>query len=164
MFRRHPLLSIVTVLYLGFVGWLTLSPQLPLGTGTNGFVWQVLRALDGVPGTRWIDYSDVEFGANVLMFAPIGMFFVLLLGRGKWWLAILLGVGLSCLIELAQLLFFTTRVADTRDIISNSSGATAGALLVLILTAGKARQLRNEARARRNVAIRSSDRQPAYQR
>jgi len=164
MFRRHPLLSIVTVLYLGFVGWLTLSPQLPFGDGTDGFVWQILRALDRVPGTRWIDYSDVEFAANVAMFAPIGMFFVLLLGRGKWWLAMLLGILLSCVIELAQLFFFTSRVADLRDVASNSIGAIAGALLVLILTAAKARQLKREARARRAASPRTAERQPAFQR
>jgi glycopeptide antibiotics resistance protein len=148
MFRRHPLLSVVTFAYLGFVGWLTLSPQLPLGEGTDGFVWTVLDVLDRIPGTRWIDYADVEFAANILMFFPIGMFFVLLLGRGKWWAAMLLGFALSVAIELAQLLVFTTRVADIRDVWSNSTGAVLGALAVLILTAGKARELRREARAR----------------
>jgi hypothetical protein len=148
MFRRHPLLSVVTFAYLGFVGWLTLSPQLPIGDGTDGFVWTVLDLLDRIPGTRWIDYADVEFAANIAMFFPVGMFFVLLLGRGKWWIAILLGFALSVAIELAQLLVFTTRVADIRDVWSNSTGAVLGTLAVLILTAGKARQLRREARAR----------------
>ncbi|HEY8589065.1 MAG TPA: VanZ family protein, partial [Naasia sp.] len=90
MFRRHPLLSVVTFVYLGFVGWVTLSPQLPLGDGTDGFVWNVLAVLDGIPGARWINYADVEFALNIGMFFPVGMFFVLLLGRGKWWLAMLL--------------------------------------------------------------------------
>ncbi|BDZ47639.1 VanZ family protein [Naasia aerilata] len=148
MFRRHPLLSVVTFAYLGFVGWVTLSPALPFGDGTDGFVWTVLDILDRIPGTRWIDYADVEFAANIAMFFPVGMFFVLLLGRGKWWLAMLLGFGLSVAIELAQLLFFTTRVADIRDVTSNSIGAVLGALAVLILTAAKARELRRAARAR----------------
>ncbi|MFD1712938.1 VanZ family protein [Amnibacterium flavum] len=145
MFRRHPLLSLVTLAYLGFVGWLTLSPQLPLGEGTDGFVWRVLDVLDTIPGTRWIDYSDVEFGANVAMFAPIGMFLVLLFGRGRWWLAILLSFALSSIIELAQLLIFTTRVADVRDLVSNSIGGIVGTLLVIAITAPKARRI---ARAR----------------
>ena len=149
MFRRHPLLSVVTFAYLGFVGWLTLSPQLPVGDGTDGFVWTVLSVLERIPGTRWIDYADVEFAANIAMFFPVGMFFVLLLGRGKWWMAMLLGFALSVAIELAQLLVFTPRVADIRDVWSNSSGAVLGALTVLILTAAKARELRREARARR---------------
>src|SRR3954451_17690720 len=149
MVRRRPLLSVVTFLSLAFVGWLTLSPQLPVGDGTDGFVWTVLDLLDRIPGTRWIDYADVEFAANIAMFFPVGMFFVLLLGRGKWWAAILLGFALSVAIELAQLLFFTSRVADIRDVWSNSTGAVLGALAVLVLTAGKARELRREARARR---------------
>lgn len=148
MFRRHPLLTVVTFAYLGFVGWVTLSPELPLGDGTDGFVWNVLSFLDRIPGTRWVDYAGVEFGANIAMFFPVGMFFVLLLGRGKWWLAMLLGVGLSIAIEVAQYLFFPSRVADSRDVLSNSIGAMAGALGVLILTAAKARELRRAARAR----------------
>jgi glycopeptide antibiotics resistance protein len=149
MFRRHPLLSVVTFAYLGFVGWVTLSPSLPMGDGTDGFVWGVLSILDGIPGTRWIDYADVEFAANIAMFFPVGVFLVLLLGRGRWWLAMLLGFALSVAIELAQLLVFTTRVADIRDVCSNTSGAVLGALVALILTAAKARELRREARARR---------------
>ncbi len=159
MFRRHPLLSVVTFAYLGFVGWVTLSPQLPLGDGTDGFVWTVLSLLDRLPGTRWIDYADVEFAANIAMFFPVGMFFVLLLGRGKWWLAMLLGFALSVAIELAQLFVFTTRVADIRDVASNSSGAVVGALTVLILTAAKARELKRAARARQ-----LEQRSPVYRR
>ncbi len=147
MFRRHPLLTVVTFAYLAFVGWVTLSPQLALGDGTDGFVWSVLSVLDRIPGTRWIDYADVEFAANIAMFFPVGMFFVLLLGRGKWWLAMLLGFALSVAIELAQLFVFTTRVADIRDVTSNTSGAVLGALAVLILTAAKARELKRAARA-----------------
>lgn len=149
MFFRHPLLSLVTIAYLAFVGWLTLSPELPLGEGTDGFVWRILDFLDTLPGTRWLDYADVEFLANVAMFAPIGMFFVLLFGRGRWWAAMLLSFVLSCAIELAQLFFFTSRVADVRDIVSNTLGAVLGALLVLIITAPKARRI---ARARRAEA------------
>ncbi|BDI22139.1 VanZ family protein [Herbiconiux sp. L3-i23] len=147
MFLRHPILSLVTLAYLAFVGWLTLSPELPLGDGTDGLVWQILDLLDRIPGTRWIDYADVEFLANVAMFAPIGMFFVLLFGRRRWWAAMLLSFVLSCAIELAQLLFFTSRVADVRDIVSNTSGAVIGALLVLIVTAPKARRLAQARRA-----------------
>jgi VanZ family protein len=147
MFRRHPLLSVVTFAYLAFVGWVTLSPTLPLGDGTDGFVWSVLSVLDRMPGTRWIDYADVEFAANIGMFFPVGMFFVLLLGRGKWWLAMLLGFALSVGIELAQLFVFTTRVADIRDVTSNSLGALLGALAVMVLTAAKARELKRAARA-----------------
>jgi VanZ family protein len=162
MFRRHPLLSVVTFAYLGFVGWVTLSPQLPLGDGTDGFVWTVLDFLDRFKGTRWVDYSDIEFVTNIGMFVPIGMFFVLLLGRGKWWLAMFLGFALSVAIELAQLLFFTSRVADVRDVVSNTSGAVLGAIVVLILTAAKARELRRAKRA--EARLESAGRHPLLQR
>lgn len=157
MFRRHPVLSLVTGVYLAFVAWITLSPQLPTGDGTDGLVWTILNALDRIPGTRWIDYADVEFIANMAMFAPIGMFFVLLFGRRRWWLAMLLPFVLSVGIELAQLFFFTTRVADVRDVVSNTSGALIGAILVLIVTTPKARRIR-----RAEAAAAAQARYPAY--
>ena len=129
-----------------------LTPE-PIDEGTDSFIWQVLRVLGHHRATDWITYSGVEFWANVGMFLPIGMFFLLLLGRGKWWLAMGLGFLLSVGIETAQYFFFPTRVADIRDIISNTTGAVIGVVVVLILTAAKARELRrSRASVRRAVA------------
>jgi glycopeptide antibiotics resistance protein len=67
------------------------------------------------------------------MFVPVGLFFLLLLGRRRWWLAILLGVVLTCGIEFAQL-FIPTRVSDPRDILANSMGALIGVVAALVVT------------------------------
>lgn len=146
MFRLHPWLSLVTFAYLALVGWITLSPA-PTGDGTDEWVSAVLSLLGRHRATDWVTYAGVEFFANVLMFLPLGMFFVLLLGRRRWWSAIVLGVGLSAAIELAQLLFFSTRVADVRDVVSNGSGTVIGVLIALLLTARTA-QARRRARSR----------------
>lgn len=143
MFRRHPLLTTFTVVYLGVVAWVTLGPQ-PLDNQAQGVLFRALRVLGRHTSTDWITYSRVEFSANIAMFVPIGVFLLLLLGRRQWWLAIVLGFLMTVSIELAQL-YIPGRVSDVRDVISNTTGATIGVLLALVLTAGKARQLRRAA-------------------
>jgi glycopeptide antibiotics resistance protein len=133
MLLRHPLLGTVTALYLGLVAWITLSPE-PYDSRIDGFLFRALGALQRHDGTAWITYSLVEGAANAAMFVPVGMFLVLLLGRSRWWLAVALGVGLSVLIETAQL-FLPTRVTDVRDVVHNGLGALVGVVIVLILTA-----------------------------
>ncbi|NEM90378.1 VanZ family protein [Galbitalea soli] len=139
MFRRHPVLALVTLAYLGLVAWMTLGPQRV--HPHDSLVLAVLHLLRGHAQTAWVTYSGIEFTSNILMFLPIGVFFVLLFGRGKWWLAVLMGVLLTIAIETAQL-WIPGRVSDIRDIIANSSGSTIGVLVALVLTAGKARRLR----------------------
>ncbi|RFA21775.1 VanZ family protein [Subtercola boreus] len=142
MFRRHPALTAFTVVYLGVVAWVTLGPQ-PLDTQAQGVLYRALRVLGRHASTDWITYDRVEFGANVAMFLPIGLFLLLLLGRRQWWLAIVIGFVMTVSIEVAQL-YLPGRVSDLRDVVSNTTGATLGVLLALVLTAGKARRIRRE--------------------
>jgi glycopeptide antibiotics resistance protein len=148
MFRQHPVLSVVTFLYLGVVGWVTLGPQ-PLDEGTDSLVWQLIAFFSRYPSLH-VTYSSLEFAANVAMFVPVGLFFLLLLGRRRWWLAILLGIGLTCAIEFTQL-FLPGRVSDPRDVLSNSVGAFVGVMIALIVTwpaaVRRARERRLQARA-----------------
>lgn len=145
MFLRHPLLSLATFAYLAVVGWLTLTPG--SGREQEGWLWELALFFDRHAATEWITFNLLEFVANVLMFVPFGLFFVLLLGRRRWWLAILLGVALTCGIEFAQQ-YIPNRVADPRDLGSNSLGAAIGTGLALLLTASKERRLRKARLAR----------------
>jgi glycopeptide antibiotics resistance protein len=139
MFLRHPILSAVTFAYLAIVGWLTLSPQAP--SKEDSLFWRIALFFDGHAATAWITFNRLEFAANLAMFIPIGLFFVLLLGRRRWWLAVALGVALTIGIEFGQQ-FIPSRVSDPRDILSNSSGAIVGVIAALVITAGKARRMR----------------------
>lgn len=145
MFRRHPILSVLTFGYLGVVAWLTLSPQAE--SQQEGWLWRLALLFDRHAATEWITFNLLEFVANVLLFLPFGVFFVLLFGRGRWWLAILLGVAMTVGIEFAQQ-FIPNRVSDPRDILSNSIGTVVGTVLALLLTASKARRLRRARLAR----------------
>lgn len=147
MFRRHPVLSVITLVYLGFVAWITLGPQ-PNVADKNGIVMQVLRILWEHPATDWVTYSGVEFTANIGMFLPIGLFFLLLFGRRRWWLAIVVPFLMTVSIETAQI-WIPGRVSDIRDVISNTTGAIVGVLLGLAITAPAARRERTAADGRR---------------
>jgi glycopeptide antibiotics resistance protein len=147
MFRHHPILTVVTFVYLGVVGWITLGPQ-PFDEGSDSLVWRLLGIFGRIPFIDWITYSVLEFGSNVAMFVPVGLFFLLLLGRRRWWLAIVLGVVLTCGIEFVQQ-FLPDRVSDPRDILANSVGAFIGVVAALIVT-WPAAMLR--ARERRRLA------------
>jgi glycopeptide antibiotics resistance protein len=155
MFRHHPVLTAATALYLGAVAWLTLGPQ-PVGLVRAGGVWQLLALFQRHTATAWITYPAIEFSANVLMFVPIGLFLLLLFGRRLWWLAVVMGVLLSSVIEFAQL-YLPGRVSDVRDLTSNSLGALIGVLVALILTwpaAARRRRLRQLAGQPRTGGIR----------
>jgi glycopeptide antibiotics resistance protein len=142
MFRRHPLLTVVTVVYLGLVGVVTLGP-VP-SNGRSSVVSVLVRLFDRFEATRWLDFGTVEFLLNVAMFAPLGLFLVLLLGRRAWWWAILFGVALTFAIEFVQQAL-PNRVSDPRDLVANSIGTVLGVLAALVVTAPAARRARHAA-------------------
>lgn len=145
MFRRHPFLSVITLVYLGVVAWVTLGPQPDFG-GKNSIVMHVLDVLWEHPATDWVTYDGVEFSANIAMFLPIGLFFLLLFGRKRWWLAIMVPFLMTLGIETAQI-WIPGRVSDVRDVISNTTGAIVGVLVGLVITAPRARRDRAAAAA-----------------
>ncbi len=127
---HHRLLLAVTGLYLLAVAWITLNPSLG-DPKRNAFLEGVLAAFAASPALAWIDYDVVEFTANIVLFVPMGVLLALLLGRGRRWLALSLGVAASLTIEFIQL-FEPARVSDARDIIANSLGAIIGIGLVVV--------------------------------
>ena len=107
----------------------------PVDRGAHRPITTVLAHLHahGVPA--WFNYGLVEFTANIALFVPVGLLGVLLLGRARWWVAVVAGFAASSLIELGQLTFLPSRYATVMDVIANTSGAMLGALLALGLLA-----------------------------
>lgn len=137
MFHRHPLLSLLTFAYLAFVGWVTLTPQTSTGTSLlTRIADRALRELDAFGPTAQLSAADIEFAANVAMFVPIGVFFLLLMGRRHWWLAVLAGLALTLGIEVAQQ-EIPGRVSDPRDVLSNGAGTVIGVVVGWVLTVGE---------------------------
>ncbi|GAA4164430.1 hypothetical protein GCM10022286_26150 [Gryllotalpicola daejeonensis] len=138
MFRRHPVLAPLTLIYLAIVAWVTLGPQ-PLDHRGAHWVYVLLHEGRLLTQSHWprlaaqLTYAHAEFAGNILMFLPIGLFLVLLLGRRFWWAAVLLCVALTGAIETAQR-FIPGRVSDVRDLVANSVGGIVGVIIALIVT------------------------------
>ncbi|MEV7766488.1 VanZ family protein [Microbacterium sp. NPDC086615] len=128
--RRRALLVAASALHAAGVWWMTLRPTI-YDENVGGILHAILRAARGWPPTAWITFDGVEFTANVVMFAPLGV--LVLLWGGRWWHGIAAGLLISSAIETTQLLFLPTRVADVRDVIANTSGAAIGVVLMAVV-------------------------------
>lgn len=120
-----------TLALAGVIGVIVFSPATPTAP-EDTWVGRWLQEWHAGGGPRWIDYLVVEFCANIAMFVPVG-------AVAWWWrrsvaLALVSGLAASCLIESIQGLFLPGRVADPRDLLSNSLGALLGACVCLLLS------------------------------
>lgn len=131
VFHRHPFLSLTTFAYLGFVGWVTLTPASSAPTASE-LVMRVLARLQRVEELEWLTYTRAEFLANVALFVPVGLFLLLLVGTRLWWLAGFGAFVMTAAIETLQR-SIPGRVPDERDILANTAGALIGILVGLVL-------------------------------
>ena len=136
MLHRHPLLSLLTVAYLGFVGLVTLTP----GTDQPDYAELAMRILarlerypDLEPLTSRLSVERIEFLANIGLFVPLGVFLLLLVGTRLWFVALMAGIVLTSMIENIQR-SVPGRVSDPRDVAANSIGMVVGIVLALVLT------------------------------
>jgi glycopeptide antibiotics resistance protein len=132
MLHRHPLLSLVTLAYLGFVAWITLTPA-DIAPTSSDLVKRVLNRLQGYDDLAWLTYERAEFLANVALFVPVGLFLLLLVGTRFWWVAAGLAFVLTSAIETAQRTI-PGRVPDERDLFANTVGALIGIAVCVALT------------------------------
>lgn len=90
-------------------------------------IWAWSHATLGIGGfgAGWI-----EFGANILLFLPLGLLLTLLFRRP--WVGFAVALGLSFGAELVQILL-PSRMASLRDIVANALGAAVGALIAWLI-------------------------------
>ena len=93
-------------------------------------------------GLGFITYTRVEFGANIVLFIPLGMLLGLLFGTRRWWLAPVICFVATVLIELGQGVLLPQRVASPGDVIANTIGGFLGTLAAVAIMAGVARNRR----------------------
>jgi len=94
----------------------------------------------GQPFVRWATealgltpdqgYDVVQFVANVLLFVPFGVLVLLIWRRATVLRATAAGAAAAVLIELLQLLARPERLASVQDVVANTLGAAAGAVVV----------------------------------
>ena len=120
-------LAVVYVLFLAFtVFW----PSAEYATGTVDVATDFLHSL-GAPG--WITDSWMQFLANIVLFIPLSLLGSVLLDRWGWRFWLGAGFAASACIELAQLIFLGGRSPTLLDVLANTLGAVAGALIAVAL-------------------------------
>lgn len=130
-------LTVASAAYLVVLAGLTLGPQ---PDGANGILRTLAEALSQWPPTAWVTYLVLEFTANIALFVPVGVLWVLWATWSgssamtrRWWIAVPLGLALSALIEAIQATVLADRVPDVRDLISNTLGSLLGAVLSVVV-------------------------------
>jgi glycopeptide antibiotics resistance protein len=97
--------------------------------GLEPTVRRMLAWLQSLGAPPWVDYDFADFVGNIAFFVPIGLIAALLLPWRVWWLAIPISAALSGALELGQFLFLPQRYASLTDVLANTLGAIAGALI-----------------------------------
>jgi glycopeptide antibiotics resistance protein len=122
------------LLYVAVVLLMTMSAT-PPDHEYGSTIGRILHALHrhGVPG--WIEYTQLEFVANIVMFLPLGLLVGLALPRRSAWFALLILPAFSGAIELTQAVLLSQRYATVQDVLANSIGGWIGLLIVLMVRA-----------------------------
>jgi len=121
------------VAFLAAVAVITFTPGTPDVNGQRDLIAFLVRAhAQGLP--QWVTFGKVEFGANVLMFVPIGLFGALALPRARW-LIVPAAVAMSAVIEAVQAADLPSRVGTPRDVVANGVGALIGYLVATVVLA-----------------------------
>lgn len=72
-----------------------------------------------------LTYARIEFGANVLLFVPLGLLLSLIL-PGRRWRVLPIALAVTVTIECVQALLLGARTASVLDIVANTAGAAIG--------------------------------------
>ena len=127
--RVRILALVVLVVYLVVCAYVLLTPNGDVPS-SGVFELQQLGVRLGVPDPV---IARTEQLANVALFVPVGLFFLLLVGTRFWWAAIGLGIAMTVAIETAQR-SIPGRVSDERDLLTNTVGTLIGVLVGIVLT------------------------------
>lgn len=116
-------------LALAAVAALTLGPRAVVAPARGVF----LRATEelAAPVRAMLPQASTDQILNALLFVPLGAALALLLPRGMWWLAIVLGGALSACVEFLQE-SIPGRVPDADDVLWNTLGCAIGVIVVAV--------------------------------
>jgi glycopeptide antibiotics resistance protein len=127
MLVRDPrwILVVYSVVLAAIAFWPT-----PVDSGAGGF----LKLIEKI--VPLLTYHRLEFGANILMFVPLGVLLALILPRRRY-LVLPIAVTVTAVIESTQAVALDLRTPSVLDIIANTIGACAGLLVVELVEAAR---------------------------
>jgi VanZ family protein len=79
----------------------------------------------------WLTYDRIEFGANILLFVPLGLLLALILTHRYLILPVALVTTVT--IECVQAILLSERTPSVMDILANTTGACLGLLAVVFI-------------------------------
>ncbi len=77
-------------------------------------------------------YERIEFGANVVMFVPLGLLLTMLLPQARW-LVLPIAFVATVTLESGQAIALSARTPSVLDIIANTAGACLGMLVAAFI-------------------------------
>lgn len=98
----------------------------PVDEGLRGLISQLTRALPAVT------YSRLEFGANILLFVPLGVLLALILPRARSLVAPL-ALVIAVAVECVQAVALAQRTPSVPDVVANTIGAALGLIAVIVV-------------------------------
>ena len=132
------LLLVLLILFIGALLWLTLFSRQPFDEARISLSFRAFKRLlkidlapdGGIAGIR-IGRLYRDTYLNILVFVPLGFLLPQVWRRARWWKVLLIGFGVSLLIEALQLV---TRLGwfDIDDILANTLGAVAGYIVFAV--------------------------------
>ena len=133
--RSRQIARLILVVYgtvLALIGFWPSPVDAPAGPLLRG----VTRALP------WATYARIEFGANILLFVPLGVLLALILRQR--YLVLPIAFVTTVAIESLQALVLARRTPSVMDIVANVTGACIGLLIVVFLEWSRRRRLDRE--------------------
>lgn len=137
--------AVVALLALAAVALLTLGPR-AIVAPARGVFTEIADAVIA-PLVAGIPYGD-DRALNAILFVPLGAALALLLARRFWPLAVVAGFAVSAAVEFAQVAI-PGRVPDPHDVLWNTLGASAGAVIVAAIRSAAAASRRYAGRTTR---------------
>ncbi|GAA1750798.1 hypothetical protein [Agromyces humatus] len=124
--RRWALL--ILVIYSALVAVVGIMPR-PIDRGFTPWIRGQIAYLQGHGLRDWIDYEFVEYAAHALLFVPIGILAVVVVGRRLAWLAVLVMIGVGVFAEYGPAMLDVGSTPAQLDAVLNAVGAVAGAAI-----------------------------------
>lgn len=118
MVRRHPVLSIVTAVYAAALLWVTLSAH-PFGRLGTALDAQIAR------GGFLLELA-VALALDTLLFVPVGLLLIGLMGRAHPVGVLAVGALASCWLQLAQYVFAPGREPGMLCVLAEMAGVGVG--------------------------------------
>lgn len=119
------------------------------------WVTLALQDLHGIGLPVWVDYAVIERLANTVLYIPLGVMLVIVLGARYWWVALQIAAATSLLTETLQTAI-GDRVASPVDVVMNVLGAFAGIACVMAFRPGRVVSVRDESRSEADSAVDAS--------